>query len=331
MKDINNFTSQNRYLYIPSKINPRVVLAIDNKQMKNNSFKLYNPFSTKAKIFKSILKNLCDVSFLCNKISEKQDNSKFVKYLNNVFDKNFISSIYIATEKDKVVLQLQTDNKIFGYVKFPLSNIGVKRVLNEKKGIGIFNSLKVCEKYLKFDYYQNIPFLVLTPVDGKYLNYDKKSILDLLKKFERKESYKLVNHPRVLNILYELKNEKKLLSIILNIINSSAKEYKLVYEHGDFAPWNIIEKNNKLIPFDFEYFEEQGLEWMDFIKYYYQIGKLLKKYNNKNLIDYILNQMDVKEKEIIFKIFLFKEIVMKRKENKSFEDEINLLKIMGVL
>ena len=36
--------------------------------------------------------------------------------------------------------------------------------------------------------------------------------------------------------------------------------------HGDFAPWNLITHNNKVTPFDFEYFEETGLEFLDLIQ-----------------------------------------------------------------
>jgi hypothetical protein len=328
VKDINNFTSNNNYIYLPTKNNPKVMLSIDNKIIKNNSFKLYNPFSNKAKIFKTILKNLCNFQFICNKLSEKKSNSQFIKYLNKKFNKKFISSIYIATEKDKFVLQLQSDNTIFGYLKYPLNKIGKKRVLNEKKAIEIFSNLKIIEKYLLFDYFENTPFLVLKPLEGEFSIYDKKEILIILEKMKRDKKFQLKNHPRIEKIKNSLKNNLDLKNRFEKIIDNSVESFQLVYEHGDFAPWNIIKKKNKLIPFDFEYFEENGLEYMDMIKYYYQIGKLLKKYKNYNLVKFIFSHFNIPEKEILFQIFIFNEILRKIEENKSYNEELNLLKIV---
>ena len=48
------FFSDSNYLYIPTSKNPKVVIALNNKKIAKNSFKLYNPFSKKAKIVKVI-------------------------------------------------------------------------------------------------------------------------------------------------------------------------------------------------------------------------------------------------------------------------------------
>ena len=47
----NNFFSSNQYLFLPTKRNPKVALVIDDVNLIDNAFKLYNPFSKKAKIF----------------------------------------------------------------------------------------------------------------------------------------------------------------------------------------------------------------------------------------------------------------------------------------
>ena len=47
MKDI-EFFSLNSYIYLPTKQNPKVALVVDNSDLANNAFKLYNPFSFKA-------------------------------------------------------------------------------------------------------------------------------------------------------------------------------------------------------------------------------------------------------------------------------------------
>ena len=46
-------------------------------------------------------------------------------------------------------------------------------------------------------------------------------------------------------------------------------------------------KLKKYIPFDFEYFIENGIEFFDSIKYFYSIGKLIKNKKNRETCYYI--------------------------------------------
>ena len=47
-----DFLSSNSYIYLPTSKNPKVALVVDNSALAQNAFKLYNPFSQKAKLFK---------------------------------------------------------------------------------------------------------------------------------------------------------------------------------------------------------------------------------------------------------------------------------------
>lgn len=322
MKDINKFYSSNKYIFLPTNKDPKVILAVDNKQVIENSFKLYNPFSKKAKIFKNIMYYI--VKFF--PLGTFKNEGKFINFLKGRFNKNIISSIYIATANDKLVLQIQDKKEILGYIKFPLNTIGKKRLLNEKKAIDIlYEKNMINYKYLIFDFFENTPFLFLPNIEGKISN-ENIDILPILKSLKKDKKYKLKNHPRIKDLL--IKADEKYRNKILELISKSNDEYYEVYEHGDFAPWNIIKKDNKYILFDFEYFEERGLEYLDFIKYYYQVEKLLNKRQNEFLINSVLEKCKFKEKEIIFKIFLIKEIIEKRLCDENFEFEEKLLNNM---
>ena len=306
MKDINKFFSNNCYVYLPTKKSPRVILAVDNG-CKNNSLKLYNPFSFKAKIFKEIFKIFS--FYKC----EYKNKGEFIKFLEEKFDKKLISSLYISTQKEKYVLQLQDNGKIFGYVKFPINKLGIKRVKNEIKAYKLLNRL---DEIIAIDEFENKPFIVLKPLNGKSRIFSKNEVEQILKEFERNEKFYLAEHPRIVDI--EKKIDDSLLKEILkNIIEDKSQKYKLVYEHGDFAPWNIIEiKNGMLKAFDFEYFVEEGIECFDLIKYYFQIGRLLKKLSGRELFDYVYKNTNC-EKKIIF-LFLIKEITEKNFEKEEF-------------
>ena len=105
-------------------------------------------------------------------------------------------------------------------------------------------------------------------------------------------------------------------------------QYALVYEHGDFTPWNIVNVDKNYIPFDFEHFVEDGLEYFDLIKYYYQIGRLLEDMKAKELTAYIFKQINVKEIRELLQLFLIKEIVRNKEESETCSFEENMLILM---
>ena len=110
-----------------------------------------------------------------------------------------------------------------------------------------------------------------------------------------------------------------------NIIKNSTLNYQLVYEHGDFTPWNIVQVEKNYTPFDFEYFVEYGLEYFDVIKYYYQIGKLLKHKNSEELITFVVKKIEIQEIKTLFELFLIKEIVLSEIEGVCCEFEKEIL------
>lgn len=328
----NNFYSSNSYLVLPTKANPKVALAVDTNELSKNSFSLYNPFSWKAKVFKKI----AYISTLLNSnyfIKREKTASSFILFLEEKLNIKLISSLYFATEKDKVVLQLQAIKsgklEIIAYVKYPLTVEGVKRIENEKKAIDILEKYKIVDKYILYDTFKNHPFLISLPLKGEIslLSSDKKinKLIDVLK---RDKEYKLSNHPRIIALQKNLEKYRfiEYLDLLEQIIYVSNENYALVYEHGDFTPWNIIcLKNDACQLFDFEYFIEDGLEYFDFIKYFYQIGKILKKMNSNQITNFIYKKIETPEIVLLFQLFLLKEIIKHKEENKNYDYEIEIL------
>ena len=86
------------------------------------------------------------------------------------------------------------------------------------------------------------------------------------------------------------------------------QKYKEVYEHGDFAPWNLIRTAKGTVAFDFEYFEEKGLQYLDDIKFYFQEQRLLEGKRDRDLVDAIRLKVPTEEFDLLFRIFLIKEL-----------------------
>ena len=330
MIEFNYFFSGGNYLYLPTINNPKVILAVGDKNMVQNSFNLYNPFSVKAKLLKRFFKFLFINDFEFSKKFgnyKRQQKSEFIQYLETKLATKLISSVYIATSKDTVVLQLQSAKQIVGYLKYPLNKTGVKHLLNEKKAIEILSQNNIVVPYLLFDKYKEKQFLILKKVEGKIANVKNKDLKFLLNKLKKSKYFTLKKHPRIIKLKRQLENKNllKLSNLLDSIVNASWKSYCEVYEHGDFAPWNIFQSNNGCVPFDFEYFEDKGLEYMDIINYYFQTGKLLHKYSFKNLLDFICAKAKLSKNKSLIQIFLINEILTCNQEHRPYEFESKFL------
>jgi hypothetical protein len=329
--EMSNFFSQNSYLYLPTKNNPRVALAIDNKDVARNAFKLYNPFSVKAKVLKKIQCFLyCKSNLRLGKSLKKEnDTSKFIDYLEHQLNSEIVASLYFATIKDKIVIQLQTtDAKIIGYLKYPLNELGLIHVKNEIRAFEILSKKGIVDAYLLSQDYEGKPFLILKELDGDIGMVSKANVHKIVKEFYQDECYRLEDHPRVTEL-------KKVLlangldvyaSQVDDICQKSIVEFKLAYEHGDFTPWNIVKVNERYVPFDFEYFVEEGLEYFDLVKYYYNTGRLLHSKEGEALIEYLVDNLDCAEALLVIRLFLMKEIIL---NIDSAEDEKQLLESLG--
>lgn len=329
-----DFFSSNAYIFLPTRSNPKVALAVDNSTLVGNAFRLYNPFSTKAKLLKKVSQTAFTSFNTVSKIiwgTNQEEKSVFVSYLETKLNRSLVSSLYFATIQDKVVIQLQTpDAEIVGYLKFPLNEVGLRHLENEKKAIEILSEKRVVQKYLLHDEFDGKPFLLITALEGEIGLVERKHIDELLLRFKKEEVYRLIDHPRITELkrCVDTNDMSKYLSLIEKICQNSTMQYALVYEHGDFTPWNIVNVNGDCIPFDFEHFTEDGLEYFDLIKYYYKIGKLLENMDANELITYIFEQINIKEIRELLQLFLIKEIVRKKEENEPHTFEINVLNVM---
>lgn len=333
MKDI-SFFSEDIYLCVPSSKNPKVVLAVGKSLLAKQSFKLYNPFSKKAKFFKTIAKFFC-VHF--NKLFVKMidlktyENSDFILFLNQKFDKKFTSSIYNATLKDKVVIQLQVENKIFGYAKFPINEIGVSNVNNEINALKILSKNGTLNFKMEHFKFNGIPFFILPELEGNINDISDEDVLKIIEPFKKETSLLLKEHFRVKQIKdFLIDNElNSELSILEENLKKTTESYLEVYEHGDFAPWNIVKTKDGFTAFDFEYFSEKGLEYFDLIKYHFQIGRLLKGKDKEDLVDYVSEKIKLKEIKIMLSLFLLKEIMIASNQQKKSDFETEMLNFIN--
>jgi thiamine kinase-like enzyme len=323
MQDI-NFYSNSTYIALPTKNKPRVELAINEKLTKSIAFKLYQPFSFKAKL----LKRIGYLFPLLNRF--EAEKSDFVLFLEKRYQKAIITSVYHATAKDKVVLQLQSDSKLIGYMKVGITASGNQRITNEIKALKLLKHLNT-PKLLDSGEYLGHKFVFISAINGEQIELSFNTVTTLLKSLHSTESQKyflLKDHPRTTQIKDCLKAAKQ--NEFMAIFNDLdlVIQTQLCYEHGDFAPWNILKSDGELALIDFEYFKADGIQEFDLIKYYYQIGSLLKKHKKQQLISYVESNTKLKYFSSFFKLYLLKEVCIKLKEKKITTEEYDLLKLL---
>jgi len=243
-----------------------------------------------------------------------KEESPLIKKLNNCFQVQLSSSIYLSTDNHTVVLQLQFKEKIFGYLKIANSEIGNKNINIELDGLQKFsklNSLYVPKIIYKSVYNDN-NYFICTDLGGEHSILDYKTLKHLTSLIFKssKVEHALNRHPRIINLI-KLSRQNGLASFETNVfssINDKKLKYKEVLEHGDFTPWNVRLHNNKLALFDFEQFCGFGIEGFDIIKYYYSYYAHVKKYNPKTVLKKLSNILSRKEKNILI-LFFYKELM----------------------
>lgn len=327
-----DFFSQGEYLALPSFKKPKVMLNISSPEISILSFRLYNPFSKKARFLKGIFWVLT-IRFVFFKKClpcKSREKTPFLDYLEKELEMKLHSSIYYATASDKVVLQLVSKNDIIGYLKMPLNEIGKDRLLNELKALTILSEIELVEPAKYFSTFDGTPFLILNPIKGKIGDPDEDMVVKILDDFKQEKFYQLGEHPRIHQLRDRILKSDLLFLIdkLDHICANSIFPYRVVYEHGDFAPWNLMQTPSGIKPFDFEYFEEFGLEYMDFFKYYFQIGKLINGLKADKLLSFMLKKVQIREFHLILGIFLIKEIVRCKADGEPYKFELDILSLL---
>jgi tRNA A-37 threonylcarbamoyl transferase component Bud32 len=326
-----DFLSHSVYLHLPTKQNCKVILDVANHRVASNSFKLYNPFSKKARLLKwAAQKCFVTLNPLFKGLATKQQvDSAFITYLESELGEDFTVSVYNATAGDKLVLQLQTKAGVYGYVKFPLNAIGLERIANERKAIELLSEKGIVQPLIATLSFNNTPFIIINELDGTIEDVSIKDTFDVLHQFKKTKQYALKNHPRTLQLIAQTENSGIIFlnKTLYELMAKSQANYYEVFEHGDFTPWNLVKTKQGLVPFDFEYFVERGLEHLDAIKFIYQLGKLLNGFQGNELQDFVITQIECDESQLLFKIFLIKEILRLENDGENFDFELQMLQL----
>lgn len=319
------FLPKGKYFGFPKLENFKFLFDVSTKATRDHSFTFFNPKGKKAIVWKLIKKAFPIISLVFRKsIYHQNQNGEFYSSIQSFFQKEVGVTGYLSTDKDKLVLRVSSGSEVIGFLKVGLNDLGNDHLQQEKLGwekLGELGMKSIISSEMTLG---NHHVLCLDVVKGKELPVDADLPRALLERFYYNESFSLLDHPRYV----QLREYFEEYDINFNARYKNCEDtFYSCFEHGDFAPWNIIVDNGSLEVIDLEFCCVEGIEGMDEIKFRYCIGRYIKGASYEEILDLLNEQLTEKLVKYILPMFLIKEINYRKEMGHEFSYELNVLKL----
>lgn len=221
---------------------------------------LFSPYSIKGKISFFLFLQFSCYRFLFRKknIEEFIPEKKIRKIITGEPLMAFNTGT-VGPEQKITGLGFQKNGKYF-FFKYAQTTLSKKNLINEHYILKKIKALDFVPKILFFYKSENNVLLKTDVLTGKRLN--NIPVNDL-----------------ILNCLFELSKQE------VKLKNRTDSNLKFVFAHGDFCPWNMMKKNNKILLFDWEMGGNYPLGY-DLFTYIFQTNFLLTP--NKSILEILL-------------------------------------------
>ena len=106
-----------------------------------------------------------------------------------------------------------------------------------------------------------------------------------MRKLTIRQRIEIQQHPWIISL--QRRSEINLEQWLLPL---SSKKWPVVIQHGDFAPWNILQqKDGRLSAIDWEYGKLEGFPGLDLAFYFLQVSALIKRWSPQRAINTFLD------------------------------------------
>ena len=329
------------FMALPSKRHARWIFPATPKTYAT-AWGLYFPNSFRGKMFKALLKGLSHVNFLCgDRIQADPNNATTIALQNKVketFNKEgLLFALSVGTkgafQKITAVI-LDSSGKVYGYIKIARTELAAQRLKNEAKTLKYIGTVfknksntsfpkclfagEIKDDYLLIQ--SACPFKANAAPKGFNENYAQ--ILKVLTGTEAKK-IKFIES----NFYKDLKSRSRdYPEAFMNLASKDivyledrigSQELSFGLMHGDFAPWNILRRNNEFFLYDWESSMVNAPAGLDAIHFLFQTNYLLHKLKGRALLAVILKryspfshyfQNKVPVEDLIFVYLLIKEL-----------------------
>lgn len=266
---------------LPSHKNARVYLAGTNPLRRWQESALFPAFRRTAKVYRFLLRLKATIglgSGICN-LSNFWPVREFVE---DVLPKVASVVVLVGTSgpTQKVTLQLWNDRQVVGYLKYGEKQTAQNRIKQEAE---VLKALPhgLGPTLLKVEPFGEGLAVVLLPVFGEALGARlplASNLISFVQNFPRSSPVVFEDHPWIKKMM------SRYTDIPLSCITPLAgRKWPVVFQHGDFAPWNILVKpNGSLKAIDWEYGTAEGFPFIDLAFFILQVGRLIYRLSPKH-------------------------------------------------
>lgn len=305
-------TNSDSYLFIPSYNQPRLIIPLTNKKIYKKGFAIHNTASKKNSFIKILLMYSYQMQKRFNKNIRfpREGLLKLISFVktNLIIKENIYFSIYVGTKgnlNQKLTWQLFNSKlNTLGYLKVSDNPDSKKFIENEYDIIQYLNSVKpntfeypVKANLLNFEEV-NLLFLsdcakntgkVMLKLDDKILN----SLIEFthIRLTSISKNKYLNNFEERFHLLQPQLINKNLICYVEKVLNDLIKiDFNLILVHNDFVKYNLRTRGNKLVVFDWEFAQKEGLPFIDLFHFLFQGYYQIKKISADKIIKNIFNK-----------------------------------------
>jgi len=284
-------SGRQQYAAIPSVSEPRLILPLVDKRTFTSALQIQNTAAPINRLKKFILGAsypLPSLLFKSQIISETSLLQELLVFVSRQVQWNLplIVSGYCGTEgkNRKLTLQVMKEGgEILGYIKIG-DNPDARSFMNrEDLACGLISQAGLIHievpQSLFFTEWNGFTVSVQSNIGtkSKSIGYQLTELLttalielaDKSSVFKGKNDY-LINLSKKIDTNSELFGNRLAALVRESIRILQNTDFPLVYVHGDCVPYNVRERKNKLIVFDWEFFFSKGLLFFDIFHYLYQ-------------------------------------------------------------
>lgn len=175
----------------------------------------------------------------------------------------------------KITVQLRDEQgKVAAYIKYGESVAAKRRLENEWRTLTTLPD-GIAPRALGFDYVGQGAALLISAAQGAHISLSVRPHLSLIAYLDSLPQHGSVaghEHPWLRRLF---QNSDVPLSICECL---TKRHWPIVTQHGDFAPWNLLRHEGRIIAIDWEYATLKGFPGADLAYYVLQVGRLIKQW-----------------------------------------------------
>ena len=272
------FQSGANVIALPSWAQPRLFVNAETWQTRWLGSDLYPASRWYARAFRHFLRTKALLGL--GEIHRANVDFKLDEFLTRAGYSGWTTwSVLVGTEgpTQKVILELRTtQGLVAAYLKYGSSQVSRKRIAQEHAVLSTLPK-DLAPFPLYFGDFNGGVGLLLAPVLGKRLPIRSGlpgHVVQYARSLPVFDEQRGDTHPWLSRFL-----TTDIPLIVAAVESLASRTWTVLPQHGDFAPWNIIERKGLIIPIDWEYGTLKGFPGADLAYYLLQVAALIYRWS----------------------------------------------------